>query len=333
MKRTLSLLLALLLTLPALGEELDEEALAALPATTSAPASLPEDAPDQVYAASDVSEADTDEERIDTGEVPGFVEKLLEVASGEIGYTEGPNNRTKYGEWSGDPNAAWCAEFVCWCIHQVDERYGTELLGSVYPNWGSQNVGRDWFIKRGRFVYRKGNCPGWGYQWLKGASRNLSKNDYIPRPGDLVFFSYNEAGDTEHVALVEYCTRDIHGEVILHVIEGNNPSAVQRNRYKLNNGQVLGFGLSEDRIDTTMRYGNSGDKVLALQQRLYRLGLLKESQMTGTFGANTKRAVMTFQEGMADHSANGIADRETQQALEAAVLRQEYDSPDTWLVE
>ena len=36
--------------------------------------------------------------------VPDYVMWLLEVAAGEIGYTEDRNGYTKYGEWAGDPN-------------------------------------------------------------------------------------------------------------------------------------------------------------------------------------------------------------------------------------
>ena len=144
-------------------------------------------------------------------------------------------------------------------------------------------------LRTGRFVYRKGNCPDWGYQWLKGSDHLMKKNEYIPRPGDLVFFSYNQAGDTEHVALVEYCARNAQGDVIVHVIEGNNPSTVQRNRYPLNNSQMLGFGACEDVADTTIRTGCSGDKVLALQQQLTSWAFLRKNTPTGTFGSNTKR--------------------------------------------
>lgn len=270
---------------------------------------------------------------IDTGTPPTFVTQLLSVAVEEIGYTEGPNNHTKYGEWSGDANAAWCAEFICWCVDQTDQRFGTSLLNAVYPNYGGQNVGRDWFIARGRFVYRKGNCPDWGYQWLRGSDHLLEKNEYIPHPGDLIFFSYNQAGDTEHVALVEYCARNAEGDVIIHVIEGNNPSSVQRNQYRLNNSQVLGFGACEDVVDTTMRSGCRGDKVQVLQQRLHQLGLLDEKDITGTFGTNTRAAVVAYQETMVEKVSSGIADRETQQAIEAEIARQIFDAPDTWLVE
>ena len=232
-KRPLAVLLAVLL-LAAPGargtsyEDLDEEVLAAQERATATPdpAATPVP-PEQVYAISDVDNpGEEGETRIEEGTRPDFVEKLLEVARGELGYAEGPHSFTKYGLWSGDANAEWCAEFICWCVDQVDQRYGTNLLDVVYPNYSGQNTGRDWFIERGRFVYRKGNCPDWGYQWLLGSDHLLQKNEYIPRAGDLVFFSYNEAGDTEHVALVEYCTRDAEGNVIIHVIEGNNPSSV-----------------------------------------------------------------------------------------------------------
>lgn len=334
MKTILCMFLCLLMAFPAAAEEIDEQSIAL---TEDEQTILPEreTTPDEVYAQSDADDVEEEwESVIDPGNVPAFVTLLLDVAAGEIGYTEGPNNRTKYGEWSGDKNAAWCAEFVCWCVNQVDRLHGTELLKNVYPKWSGQNTGRDWFIKRGRFAYRKGNCPGWGYQWLDGADHLMEKNEYIPRPGDLMFFSYNEAGDTEHVALVEYSAYDSEGNVIVHVIEGNNPSAVQRNRYRLSNSQVLGFGLCEDVIGTTMRVGNRGDKVLWLQQSLNELGLLEERHLTGGFGSNTKRAVMDFQSTrMEGKSATGIADRETQQLLEALVEKTIFEDYETWLVE
>ena len=332
------LLAALLLAAPCAwatsDEDLDEETLAAqqTAAVTPDPAATPVP-PEQVYAISDVDNpGEEGETRIEEGTRPDFVEKLLEVARGELGYAEGPHSFTKYGLWSGDANAEWCAEFICWCVDQVDQRYGTNLLDVVYPNYSGQNTGRDWFIERGRFVYRKGNCPDWGYQWLLGSDHLLQKNEYIPRAGDLVFFSYNEAGDTEHVALVEYCTRDAEGNVIIHVIEGNNPSSVQRNSYSLNNSQVLGFGACEDVVGTTMRYGNRGDKVLWLQQALHTLGYLEEKHLTGAFGGNTRRAVMDFQAGMEGKTVNGLADRETQQAIAAALAEMAYNDPNSWLV-
>ena len=290
-------------------------------------------AEDEAHVVLDVAESSEETEiRLDEGDRPEYVTWLLEIAIGELDYQEGPNNHTKYGEWAGDPNAQWCAEFLCWSVNQVDEIHGTQLLNEIYPNYGGQNTGKEWFITRGRFVFRRGNCPGWGYQWILGTSELMRKNDYIPKPGDWVFFAYNEAGDTEHVAMVEYAARDAENRVVLHVLEGNNPSRVQRNRYYLDNSQVLGFGTPVSEAGTTMRSGNRGEKVLDLQKNLYLLGFLAERHLTGAYGGNTKSAVANFQRSMEKKNATGIADMETQIAIANEVLLQEFHAADTWTV-
>lgn len=327
MKKTLSLWLCIMLLLgclPAAAEDtpiLDlltvEEALAQ---QTSEPA----------------AQADESAEQWDVlpePERPAFVPLLLDIARGELGYVEGSNNYSKYGEWAGDPNAAWCAEFVCWCVNQTDLRHQQSLLNQVYPKYSGQNTGKEWYIARGRFLFRKAVCPDWGPQWLQGAERNLMKNEYRPRSGDLLFFSYNEAGDTEHVALVEFCARHEDGQIYIHVLEGNNPDRVQRNHYALDDSQVLGYGLCEDIIGTSMRFGNTGDKVLMLQQDLHELGYLEERHLTGTYGSNTRAAVVRFQrEAMYEDNPNGIANLYTQRAIAQLLEEKRYNSRESWLV-
>ena len=262
--------------------------------------------------------------------VPDYVTRLLEVASGEIGYTE-DHGRTKYGEWAGDPYCQWCAEFQCWCVDQVDQRFGTSLLKNVYPLYSSSNTGRSWFIDAGRYVIRKGPVEGWGYEWLKGHSSFLSSGDYIPQPGDWVFFTWTANTDTDHVALVEYCSRDRSGKVSIHVIEGNNPVSVARNVYDLNDGHILGYGAVHDAIDITMQFGNTGEKVRQLQEKLIYLGYLAAEYETGHFGNATADAVRAFQK---DHGQRpgGIANISTQLALDEAVEAKVNSDPLTWTV-
>ena len=101
-KRPLAALLAaLLLAAPCARavsyEDLDEETLAAqeTPVITPDPDATPVP-PEQVYAISDVNNPDEEgETRIEEGVRPDFVEKLLEVARGELGYTEGAHSFTK----------------------------------------------------------------------------------------------------------------------------------------------------------------------------------------------------------------------------------------------
>ena len=264
--------------------------------------------------------------------VPDYVSFLLEIASEEIGYTEGEHGWTKYGEWVGDPYCQWCAEFQCWCVDQVDKRYGTSLLRNVYPKYSGSNEGRAWFIEAGRYVIRKGPVEDWGYEWLKGASSFISSGDYIPQPGDWVFFTWTSDNDTDHVAMVEYCTRDsVTGDIAVHVIEGNAPSSVARNVYELNYSRILGYGTVHDVADITMHLGNKGEKVRQLQSKLIYLGLLEPQYETGSFGSATHQALRAFQQ---EHglSAHGWANMVTQQLLDEACQEKYISTPSTWIV-
>lgn len=263
--------------------------------------------------------------------VPDYVTWLLEIAAGEVGYTEGAHGYSKYGAWAGDPYAQWCAEFLCWCVDQVDQQHGTELLRNVYPMYSGSNTGRAWFIKNGRYLVRNGNLEDWGYQWLKGDDTFITTGTYIPQPGDWVFFTWTSTNDTDHVAMVEYCTRDGAGNVKIHVIEGNNTTSVQRNAYDLTYTRILGYGTVHDCASWTMRMGNSGAKVRELQDKLVYLGLLDASKADGVYGQGTADAVRLFQDVM-KLRANGIANIDTQTALDALYARMLYNDPSTWLV-
>ena len=264
--------------------------------------------------------------------VPDYVAHLLEAASDEVGYTEEEHGRTKYGEWVGDPYCQWCAEFLCWCVDQVDKSFGTNLLNQVYPLYSGSNEGRAWFITAGRYVIRKGPIEDWGYEWLKGADSFIASGDYIPQPGDWVFFTWTSDEDTDHVAMVEYCTRNTEtGEVLVHVIEGNKPSSVARDTYDLNYSRILGYGTVHDVADITMHYGNRGEKVRQLQEKLIYLGLLDPQVENGVYGNRTLDAVRAFQ-ASAGLNASGFANRVTQQQLDESCLLKYEADPATWTV-
>ncbi len=264
-------------------------------------------------------------------EVPDYVTWLLQVADGEVGYTEGAHGYSKYGEWAGDPYAQWCAEFLCWCVDQVDQQHGTNLLKNVYPLYSGQNTGRSWFITKGRYIVRWGNLEDWGYQWMQGDDSYITTGTYIPQPGDWVFFTWTDDQNTDHVAMVEYCTRDKEGNVNVHVIEGNTPVAVKRTVYPLTYTRILGYGTVHDVAETTMRYGNVGEKVQQLQNKLVYLGYLNADKATGTFGNATVDAVKAFQhaEGLKEH---GVANKTMQDMLNKRYLAAVDADPATWQV-
>ena len=262
--------------------------------------------------------------------VPDYVEHLLQVAVEEIGYTE-DHGYSKYGTWAGDPAAQWCAEFLCWCVDQVDQRWNTSLLRKVYPFYTSSNTGLRWFLREGRFVVRKGKVENWGYQWLKGRSEYVRSGDYIPQPGDWVFFNWGGGIDTEHVALVEYCTQSLSGIVQVHVIEGNNPVAVARNVYELNSPSIIGYGTVRDVADITMRFGNQGEKVRLLQEKLAYLGFLDTTLVSGRFGDSTAEAVRAYQASRS-LTPNGIATMQTQLLLEKEYTEKYLNDSEIWFV-
>ena len=289
------------------------------------PGALCENAP-ETGAEETITEETAAEERIEPAyPVPDYVEWLLETARAELGYTEEAGGVTKYGAWAGYPTAEWCAEFLCWCVHRVDQTHSTHLLTNTYPNYSGTNVGRDWFLSKGRYIARSGSVPSWGAQWWKDTLEPVALNSYIPQPGDWMFLSDNAKGDTSHVALVEYCEKSESGKVFVHVIEGNNlqkpaPQSVERNVYALDYWQILGYGTVYDLADITLRFGHSGPKVLALQEDLIAAGLMEPQYNTGRFGAITEDAVKRVQR-MNGIVETGIANLETRQALSAMIER------------
>lgn len=262
-----------------------------------------------------------------------FVELLLSVAREELGYTEKKNGYTKYGDWSGDPYAQWCAEFLCWTVDQTDKRYGTNLLKVQYPLYSGSNVGRDWFIAKGRYIDRRGTIDGWGTQWFTGKQVPMRRDEYIPQPGDWMYFTWRGGRDTDHVAMVEYTDVNEKGEVVIHTIEGNNPSKVERKEYLLSDKTILGYGTVTEVAEVTMRPGNKGEKVQKLQNRLVELSLMNPKDVDGVYGAKTTAAIRTFQtDYMPEKKVNGIADMETQFAILDEIEYRLDSNPDNWIV-
>lgn len=246
--------------------------------------------------------------------VPQYVEWLLEVARGELGYIEGKNQYTKYGEWAGDPSAEWCAEFLCWCVDQVDQQHGTQLLTQIYPRYSGMNTGMNWFIREGRFIARNGVLKDWGSQWFYGEEERMAVAAYVPQPGDWVFYTFDDSGNTAHVAMVEYCTEDTDGVITAHTIEGNMPDRVQRSSHLLNDWRVLGYGTVRDLAGVILNSHSSGKKVENLQRMLCALGYLDEQYITGNYGSATAQAVRDFQTDT-DKTPTGIANHHTQDTL------------------
>ena len=263
--------------------------------------------------------------------VPDYVTWLLDIAGKEVGYTEGSHGYSKFGEYWGNPQAQWCAEYLCWSVDQVDKTHGTSLLKNVYPLYSGQNTGMRWFIKQGRWVSRNGNLEEWGYQWFRGEDHFITAGEYIPQPGDWVFFSWTSDNNTSHVAMVESAARNKDGSVTITCLEGNNPSKVARVKYSTSDKKILGYGTVHDVCDWTMRFGNTGQKVTELQEKLVYLGWLDAANVTGHYGVNTQNAITSYQTA---HNLKvlGIANIETQTLINRQVAEKRYTDADAWHV-
>ena len=118
--------------------------------------------------------------------------QVVAQALGQMGYTEGENESTIFGQRYGYPNGFWCDMFVSWC---ADEAH---ISKAAFPR--SVNCARhcELFTDMGRYH--------------KSAARG---GIYTPLQGDLVLF-YNKSGRIHHVGLVLYTENGT-----LFTVEGN----------------------------------------------------------------------------------------------------------------
>jgi len=135
----------------------------------------------------------------------GKVDDVLWWASSQIGYCgdDDPEPGSKYGRWmarlTGEDWLAgpsrdiwWCCIFVSWCLYKS----GVNCNG--FPSYNTDLA-------------------------LAYAGDALIDNIYEARPGDVIFFNWDDNLSTDHVGIVEAN----HGDWI-QTIEGNVSNSVQR---------------------------------------------------------------------------------------------------------
>jgi murein L,D-transpeptidase YcbB/YkuD len=206
-------------------------------------------------------------------------------------------------------------------VDQVDQRYGTQLMKNLFPWYGGSSDGAPFFMKEGRFISDDGRLPTtYAKQWLIDSDHYLKSNEYIPYPGDYIWFYYHSRREgTEHVAVVEGISRDEGGAIQVHVIEGNNPDRVQRAVYDLTDKRIYGFGTPVKRAYTNLRLYYQNADVAQLQKDLIALGYYQqEEKREGYFTPALKDAVKQFQKD-AGISTSGMVDIQTRPALEKAL--------------
>lgn len=121
---------------------------------------------------------------------------LLDIAKAELGTVEAPVNKTKYGKWYGLNGQPWCAMFVSWCFNQAG--LSKSIAAQSPKGFASCDAGLKWFAKKGKLI-------------PVGQAK----------PGDIVFFQFDDDAQPDHVGIVTSNNRVTKN---LNCIEGNTSS-------------------------------------------------------------------------------------------------------------
>jgi hypothetical protein len=143
---------------------------------------------------------------------PGTAEAMIASVSSQLGYAEGNNNDTVFGEWYGMPHAPWCAMFVSWGAYVSGNRKNV-------PKHAYTPSGANWFKERDQ----------WGDK---------------PKVGAVVYYDTAGLDRISHVGVVDR----VYADGSWTSIEGNTNAAgsregrVVRRQKRRTVGERGGFG-------------------------------------------------------------------------------------------
>jgi hypothetical protein len=206
------------------------------------------------------------------------IDVVLSIAESYLGYHEGANNKTIFGDTmhalqprNMDANAPWCDAFVDFCIYKMCQRfgYGAEMAKKVlcgdFDDYTYASVA----------LYKKAG------RWSKTAHR-----------GDQIFF-----GGSGHTGIVTFA-----GGGIVQTIEGNKSDEVRHCSYSASSPSIIGYGRPRYELITgtateaeegydmpQLQRGSKGKAVKVLQV------ILGGLEVDGSFGPATQAAVIAFQ--------------------------------------
>ncbi len=140
--------------------------------------------------------------------------EIVAVALSQVGNVGGQ----PYWSWYGfNSRVEWCACFVSWCANECGY-----IDAGVIPRFAGCTGGSNWFKDRG--------------QWQDGG--------YEPRPGDLVFFDWDNKGSSgpqddvpDHVGIVERVENGV-----VYTVEGNSGDSCRQRSYSVGHYEIWGYG-------------------------------------------------------------------------------------------
>ena len=206
------------------------------------------------------------------------IDVAIQIAESYLGYHEGANNKTIFGDTmhaiqprNMDANAPWCDAFVDFVILKTCEHFGKGAETARMVLCGDF----DDYTYNSVALYKKAG------RWSNTAHR-----------GDQIFFG--GSGHTGIVTSVESGT--------VHTIEGNKADEVRRGSYSTSSPSIIGYGRPRYDLITgkitaadmpLIKKGSKGDAVKKLQQILNSKGY--KLSVDGEFGPLTQSQVIHFQ--------------------------------------
>lgn len=206
------------------------------------------------------------------------IDVAISIAESYLGYHEGANNKTIFGDTmhaiqprNMDANAPWCDAFVDFVILKTCEHFGKGAETARMVLCGDF----DDYTYNSVALYKKAG------RWAKTPSR-----------GDQIFFG--GSGHTGIVTSVESGT--------VHTTEGNKNDEVRRGSYSVNSPSIIGYGRPRYDLITgqmtaedmpLIKRGSKCEAVKKLQQILNTKGY--KLSVDGDFGPATEAAVKAYQ--------------------------------------
>jgi len=157
-------------------------------------------------------------------------DRVLNLASRQVGYKESGNNHTKYSTYFDDPkgawqwfgskaqNCAWCSIFVCWLFCQneiIGPKKARVFLGCPTP--------------------KENYAKAVPYLWKYLDARKWKVDKKSGQAGDIIFFNTSTA-KCGHVGIIEKVDDKKY-----YTIEGNKSNQVKRCSYTRTSTTIYGL--------------------------------------------------------------------------------------------
>lgn len=254
-----------------------------------------------------------------------WVEDTLAIAKTQLGYNESNDNYivlengdtkgySRYGDWYGNKYGDWCAMFVSFCLNYA--KVEDFPLEAGCQNWIPK-------IKNLEEASKDANGVVQYNAWQE------ANDEYIPERGNIIFFNWDSASDSDHVGIVVGTTTDEDGKTMITTIEGNTSDTVRYKEYALENSTIIGYGILPDQgyyCEMTGHahdedcYNEADDVICELEEHIHTEECKEKKEVAMEEPEN---GIMTLAEAVVEE-----ADSEDVVHEEGSVEGKYYHSPD-----